>query len=152
MQWRDAFSVGIPEIDAQHKILVQCINDLQAAVAGNERWSLVHATLVRLGDYTRIHFTVEESLMRILGCASEAHIEEHRRFSYRLDELKARALSDDVSNEAPEFLGSWLSGHIRGCDKDYAAHFVRWQQTRARPTTRRVARRVKAKRAPAARV
>jgi hypothetical protein len=30
--WQDAYSVGIPEIDAQHKQLIRLINDLHAAM------------------------------------------------------------------------------------------------------------------------
>ncbi len=128
MQWSDEFSVGIFEIDEQHKILVQCISDLELAVSSRERWPAIHSTLVRLADYVRTHFTVEESLMSILGYPGEEHIEQHRRFASRLDELKAKALSADISGEALQFLTGWLSGHIVESDKKgYAAEFLKRQ-------------------------
>lgn len=83
IRWTPELSVGIDEIDSQHKELVDVLNQLHVAIM--ER----HATprhaardaaeiLNRLVDYTRIQFAVEEALMRLLEYPDyEAHKAQH---------------------------------------------------------------------------
>ena len=125
MKWTKEFSVGIQEIDEQHKTLADCVTAIEHAVAGQERWLIVHSTLIRAADFARIHFAVEESLMRIHAYPRlEEHISEHRRFSKHLDELQHKALTVDVSEEMIVFIRGWLETHVPTHDKPYAAHFL----------------------------
>jgi len=125
MKWRTEFSVGIEEIDEQHKVLADCVTLIENAVIGKERWLAVHSALVRAADFARIHFAVEESLMRIHAYpALERHIVEHRKFSDVLESLQTRSLSADVSEEMIPFLRGWLEEHVPMHDKPYAAHFL----------------------------
>ncbi len=123
MQWTEEFSIGIAEIDQQHMILVDCITLIEDAVGSQARWSAVHASLGRLADFARIHFAVEESLMRILEYPEhEQHTEQHRRFSYELMALQEKSLKADVSGEMVGFLGKWLREHIDTSDRHYAEY------------------------------
>jgi hemerythrin len=118
MQWREEYSVGVAEIDDQHRDLVDCIAQLRKSIGAKQRWSVVHAVLVRLADYVRIHFAVEESLMRIHRYPGiEQHLEEHRWFRESLDELKAKTLRMNISEEMTAFLADWLGSHIMRSDK-----------------------------------
>ena len=67
VEWSDVLSVGIEEIDAQHKVLVDLVNEMHQAIHQRRGSDAVREILAQLADYTRIHFAVEESLMRILG-------------------------------------------------------------------------------------
>lgn len=126
MKWHKEFSVGIHEIDVQHKVLSDCIETLEEAVAGRERSAAVHAALGRLSDFARIHFAVEEALMRILDYARlEEHIHEHWQFSQDLKKLKERSLTADVSQHMIDFLRAWLDKHVVESDKLYALDFLR---------------------------
>jgi hemerythrin len=126
MAWKYEFSVGIHEIDEQHKTLSDCIASVEEAVAGQERWSVVHSALDRLADFARIHFAVEESLMRIHDYPGlHEHIHEHWRFSDELKRLQEKALTADVSQEVIAFLRTWLEGHVMTSDKLYALHFLK---------------------------
>ncbi len=125
MKWTKEFSVGIQEIDEQHKTLADCVTAIEQAVAGRERWLAVHSTLIRAADFARIHFAVEESLMRIHAYPGlEEHIVAHRRFSEHLVELQQKALTVDVSEEMINFIRGWLELHVPTHDKSYAAHFL----------------------------
>jgi hemerythrin len=125
MKWRTEFSVGIEEIDEQHKVLADCVTLIENAVIGKERWLAVHSALVRAADFARIHFAVEESLMRIHAYpALERHIVEHRKFSDVLESLQTRSLSADVSEEMIPFLRGWLEEHVPMHDQPYASHFL----------------------------
>ena len=126
MKWQEAFSVGIPEIDEQHKALVDCITLVEEAIAlprDRRGWSAVHALLGRLSDYVRIHFAVEESLMRIHGYPEfEQHAAEHREFAVRLKDLLEKSLREDVAGATAAFLNEWLRQHILVQDMRYARY------------------------------
>jgi hemerythrin len=126
MEWKQEFSVGIHEIDEHHKILADCIASLEEAVVERQRWSIMHSTLIRLVDFTRIHFAVEESLMRIHDYPDlHEHANEHSRFSDDLKRLEEKALTVDVSREMIAFIRSWLDTHVMTSDKRYALHFLK---------------------------
>lgn len=126
MKWKKDFSVGIHEIDEQHKTLSDCIASLEEAFVGQERWSAVYSALARLADFARIHFAVEESLMRIHDYPGlEEHIHEHWRFSDDLKRLQEKALTADVSQEMIAFVRTWLDTHVITSDKRYALHFLK---------------------------
>lgn len=129
MKWKNEFSVGIREIDDQHKTLADCVTSVELAVDGRERWLAVHSALVRALDFSRIHFAVEESLMRIHAYPGlEEHIREHRKFSETLMKLQTRTLTSDVSEEMISYLRGWLEAHVTEHDKPLAAHFLSgWQ-------------------------
>ncbi len=131
MQWAEEFSIGVAEIDQQHMILVDCISLIEEAVGTQARWSAVHASLGRLADFARVHFAVEESLMRILEYPEqEKHAEQHRQFSYELMALQEKSLKADVSGEMITFLGKWLHDHILSSDRHYAEYLAAVTQER----------------------
>jgi len=124
VDWKAEYSVGIAEIDAQHRTIIDCITLLQDAVTARERWSAVNAALSRLAEYVRIHFAVEESLMRVMGYPElERHIEEHKAFIAELQAAHEDSLRRDVSDETLAMILTWLRRHIAGSDKSYAAYF-----------------------------
>ena len=60
MEWKEDYSVQIPEIDKEHQILADCVTELQEAVANGQGWSTVHSAVGRLLFFARTHFTLEE--------------------------------------------------------------------------------------------
>ena len=61
--WKDAYSVRIPEIDAQHKILIRLINELHAAMLCGQAAGAMAGIMDELVRYTDIHFRHEEALL-----------------------------------------------------------------------------------------
>ena len=126
MEWTKDLSVGIHELDEQHKTLVECVSAIEQSVSQGERWSEVHSTLVRLRNFTEMHFAVEESLMRIHEYPGlDEHANEHRGFSDSLVALQEASLKTDVRLEMIAFLRRWIEWHIPAHDKPYAFHFLR---------------------------
>ncbi len=128
-KWHSKFSVGIEEIDAQHKTLFGYIADLEKSVDNpdeRQRWSAIHYAIVQLRDYSRIHFSVEECVMEILGYPSRMdHVQEHGCFISFLSDLERRSIThnDITENEIIEFLRNWLVNHIAVSDKEYSRFF-----------------------------
>lgn len=121
MDWRSEYSIGIPEIDEQHKQLFECIDRLEAAGDENQRELAVYYVMEQLNDYVRVHFAVEEIVMRLFDYPGlEEHAAEHRGFAAQLKKFEVSELLHDVHLEAGKFLREWLVKHIKGSDKRYA--------------------------------
>jgi hemerythrin len=127
IEWSDEFSVGIQEIDEQHKILVQILNELNTAIEERRGKEVRNKIMDRLVEYTRTHFTVEESLMRILGYPKyEQHKSEHEKLLSQTTDFISKINRESVSTyELLFFLRSWLINHIMGSDKAYKEHFLK---------------------------
>ena len=69
IDWNDELEMGIHEIDEQHRMLVDILNKFYDAIRHHKGTQTAGGILERLADYTRIHFAVEESMMRLLDYA-----------------------------------------------------------------------------------
>ncbi len=124
--WSDEYSVEIQEIDEQHKKLIFIINKLYNALAAKKERAKVSAVLAELVEYTKVHFAVEETLMRIFHYEDyDAHKAIHDRIVDRVLEFqrKFEAGNDEVGMELLMFLKEWLFDHIKKVDTAYSKHF-----------------------------
>lgn len=127
VEWSQDLSVGLEEIDAQHKLLIDLINDMHDAISQQKGTDAVAGILTQLFDYTRIHFAVEESLMRIFGYpAYQEHKLQHDQLIRKLRKLQEKADSSTapVAFELMHLLKIWLTKHIMDTDKKYEAYFL----------------------------
>ncbi len=127
IEWSDELSVGIEEIDEQHKILVGLVNKMHDAIQNRQGNDVVAEILSSLAEYTRIHFAVEESLMRILHYpVYEDHRKTHEALELQLHDLetKMKAGSASIGFELMHFLKLWLTKHIMEDDKSYSGFFL----------------------------
>jgi hemerythrin len=126
MEWNNEYSVGILELDRQHETLFECITAMEHPDPGTDRGSDTRAALERLTAYARLHFAVEESLMRIHDYPRiDEHINEHLRFSDWVQGLREQALEADTSRDMIKFLRVWLNTHVSTHDRGYAYHFLK---------------------------
>lgn len=120
LTWNNLFSVGVKEIDNQHKKLVAIANRLNDAMKDGVGKDVLATILADLLAYTESHFAFEERLMDQYNYPlSPQHKAEHRElvktvgeFSRQLEKGEAE-LTSGVMN----FLRDWLSRHIMNSDK-----------------------------------
>ena len=120
--WKDEYSVGIEEMDNDHKKLLNLINQLQTAVNYYTGREFELKALDELVDYTKTHFKKEEKLMEDNGYADlEAHKLLHEQFITKVnDVLEAYRKDADLAlADTLVFLKDWLIKHINGTDKEY---------------------------------
>eukprot|EP00727_Mastigamoeba_balamuthi_P000871 m51a1_g10781 putative hemerythrin-like metal-binding protein (219) ;mRNA; f:52633-53408 len=118
--WLDKYSIGIFEIDAQHKKLFDIIEQLQNLKARN----FEGAGPVILGcvDYTRYHFDTEEAIMKLAKYPGlKDQQAQHKIF---VDRCRNTSKSYEIGELTEltsfgEFLLSWLIGHIQSRDADF---------------------------------
>jgi hemerythrin len=127
IEWSDTLSVGIQEIDDQHRFLVDLLNKLHRAIHQRQGTAATETILMELVDYTKIHFAVEESLMRILGYpAYDEHKQQHDHLIDEIHELQDKLASGkaSVTFELLHFLRTWLTKHIMEEDQHYSPFFL----------------------------
>ena len=125
VQWNDSYSVGVEEIDNDHKKLLGLINKLQTAAHYSSDEAMIDSILNDLVDYTKYHFSKEEDMLKQ---SDYPHFNEHKlqheemikkvsEFieEYRIDDSRT---IDDVT----QYLKSWLINHINGSDQDYVPY------------------------------
>ncbi|MBF0242750.1 MAG: GGDEF domain-containing protein [Desulfamplus sp.] len=129
--WGNDFLTGLPEVDKQHKYLVEIINTFCDFILQNELGlDDVNVIFKELIDYAHYHFKDEEDMFCNAGVDSrhrKEHCDYHKHF---LDEIESMQLdiskngitteNTDKNNYLFKFLTNWLAYHILGCDKNMA--------------------------------
>jgi hemerythrin len=121
MDWNKEYELGIPELDAQHRQLLECLEKLEAAEDEKAGELAVYFVLTQLDAYSRVCFVVEEILMRLFDYPGlAAHAKEHADFAARLIALEQSELRHEVHGETRKFLHDWLAQHIGVSDRRFA--------------------------------
>ena len=116
--------IGIAEIDLQHKQLNHLLERLRDS-AGKRYGFAANAILEELAIETRVHFAVEESLMRLLSFPdAEAHVAEHQRLTEQLQAFRKRAQDFEVADDLTAFIQTWLLDHVNNFDREFVGHFI----------------------------
>lgn len=121
--WNQSFSVGIAEIDEQHKVLVNFLNNLHKEMKKGKGKDVIEKTLMEMLEYTIFHFSTEEAYFKKLGYPdAERHIASHNVMRKKVLDFKQRYKEEElrVTIEAMRFLCDWLKNHIKESDKKYA--------------------------------
>lgn len=127
--WKSDYDTGVDEIDEQHRILVNTINEANKKLSKDSSLEMLEDITRDLLSYAIYHFETEEEMMQEHDYktfsleAYETHMKEHRDFSAQVvavrESIKAR---DPISKEALiGFLTDWLIDHINNTDKRLAA-------------------------------
>lgn len=125
MEWKDQYSVGIQEIDDQHRKLIDLFSTIEKATRLQSGWRDILYGIVALKGYAKTHFDFEEGLMRLYGYSQTVEHEElHRYFFANLEAIANKSHNDAVANELAKFLFDWLTNHIEGADRGYARHIL----------------------------
>jgi hemerythrin-like metal-binding protein len=117
--WGKILSIGVEEIDEDHRKLIHIFNILNHAVAEKESKEYLAATLEELINCTVWHFSHEERLMlKHRYPEAEAHRKEHRDLIISAKDLQQEILQADmpVADEHIQFLERWLTEHILTAD------------------------------------
>lgn len=126
INWTDSLSVGVSEMDNQHKRLIAMINDLSEAMKMGKGKEALGKILSGLIIYTQTHFTAEEKYFEKYNYPlAPSHRREHATFVKKVSEVKTAfdAGKLSVTVETMNFLRDWLKNHIMGTDQKYTQFF-----------------------------
>lgn len=125
LEWKNAYSLGIPAIDFQHKRIFDCILRIAHGATDDDRLR-AEAEILKLLGLLQEHFALEESMMRKLHYVDlEQHIEEHRQFHSDVHHLAQTSLrrKGGVPREAIKMAHKWLTEHLSVSDRHYVEFF-----------------------------
>ena len=125
--WDNILSVGIEEIDEDHRRLVNLFNILNHSVTEGDAPDYLEAVLEELISCTVWHFSHEERLMLKYGYEEIAeHKMEHQELIKSAKELQQKVLQAGklVANEDIEFLEHWLTEHILTADMKLGSYLA----------------------------
>jgi HAD superfamily hydrolase (TIGR01509 family) len=129
IQWKDRYNIGYKDIDAQHRVLLDLLNELIDLIDQKKSPEGIADIFRGLCAYALTHFTQEERYMRAAGYPGLARQEaEHARF---VDQVLAFNQAYDPSdprllNETRTFLREWYLDHILKSDMDYVSCLKRY--------------------------
>lgn len=123
MEWSDEYSVGIEEIDSQHRRLVKLFSMVGASIERN-RSSCEDGLdwIETLKGVAESHMEFEEALMRLYDYQEIVeHQQAHRLFIRKMAViLKTTPNEPAVVAVLTGYLSEWLKGHVRGADARFA--------------------------------
>lgn len=128
--WTPGMTVGIANVDAQHRELFVRLNDLVTALRRGAGGAELDRVIGFLEGYVRHHFAEEEELMQAAGYPGcDGHRRLHADFVARLDAVKRRLAAGDGDREALSaelhlHLRDWLVHHIIGADRAFGRYAV----------------------------
>ncbi len=123
MEWTQDLSVGVTQIDDQHKELISRMNSFFDVMKSGNKEQEILRMLDFLSDYVVTHFRDEEKLQ--LSCHYPKY-QEHRQLHKEFIDDVTKMRTDLEKNGFTVATGSlisstliaWLTLHIRKADKD----------------------------------
>ena len=119
------YKLGIIWQDIQHRRIVEITKEL------NTNQNVDYKSIFdQLTFYIEDHFNTEEQYMRKFAYDKiESHIEGHKTFKNKFDELaKSFFIDDNFILTLSSFLNYWLPEHILVVDKELAAFLLKCER------------------------
>lgn len=125
--WIDSFSVGIPELDDDHRQLVADAGAIVEAVRARRPWREVETLAGLMVERCRAHFRREETVLeRDRFSALAAHQREHARIEAEMQAILSGIGGSDPPTadmiEAALALREALIDHLLRYDLAYKSH------------------------------
>jgi hemerythrin len=119
LEWRPQYSVGVEEVDHEHRLMIGLINSLHERLGQERSGERVEEFFAEIHADIAAHFALEEKVMRDRHYdALAAHKADHERLLDELremmDEMAAGAVLDDERLGAR--LSAWFGGHFQTHD------------------------------------
>lgn len=125
MGWDDSLSVGVAEVDQQHRTLIDLLNLLHSSSTSGKGNETVRKVFGDLAAYTVDHFGFEERILAQHGYPElPQHRDAHAKLTARVVQLREEFDTGrgTLGADLFLFLRSWLNGHIRGSDRQYGRY------------------------------
>jgi hemerythrin len=121
IEWRDSLSIGVAEIDNQHKQLILHFDKLLKACEAGQGMDELKKLLGFLDEYVVKHFRDEEAIQRLRNYPDYAdHKKEHESFIAKLNAVKQEINKEGMAlhhlMETNNMILKWLVHHISEID------------------------------------
>jgi hemerythrin-like metal-binding protein len=128
IEWNNGYTLGIPKIDQQHRILLDLINKFIENQKDPENLHQTRLILTKLVNYCKYHFKTEETLIEIFNYGhADNHKKEHTDFTALMEKTILDYDNGTIASadHLAGFFISWILEHILIHDRNYAVHIRR---------------------------
>jgi hemerythrin-like metal-binding protein len=126
LEWDQNYSVGLNEIDEQHKKFISLINSLYDAMSVGQSKAVLDDLIRQLSEYAIYHFHLEEKYMQDFNYPEfEEHKKLHESFTQKIEQFKNEYYSGKLllSVEIITYMKDWLLHHILIADYKFSDLF-----------------------------
>ncbi|MDH5718366.1 MAG: hemerythrin family protein [Spirochaetia bacterium] len=127
IEWNARYAIGVPQIDEQHKELIEKFsNYMKVCAKGNQQDEIVKM-LTFLEKYVEKHFNDEEELQtQIKYPKFQQHLNAHMEYKAKIKKLKTEIENEHLSittiiTTNKEIL-RWIINHIGKMDNEIAEY------------------------------
>ena len=120
--WKEEYSVGVKELDAQHQKLVAILDELNSALLKAKGAEISGPIIDRLAAYAKEHFATEERLFKKYNYPEERqHKAEHNSFLTQLNKFRKEYDRGNklVAVDLMQFVKKWFVDHLQTTDYRY---------------------------------
>lgn len=120
------FKLGIAEMDEEHIILVNMLNEVHEFIRGGEKEKASAYFKQTLATYVGSHFSDEEAFMRRINYPHlEDHMKIHAKFKQSIEASLSNfdGLDEAAFRNALTDVFTWIISHIGKTDKKYAEYY-----------------------------
>jgi len=125
IEWRDEFSIGLPDVDHEHREMISMINALHESLGSAADAGRIVAALGEIHARIALHFALEEREMQKLDyIAFLDHKQDHERLLDDILDIMDTA-ETETGYDSVNFgrrLSKWFTEHFRTHD----ARLHRW--------------------------
>jgi hemerythrin len=128
IKWKDEYSVGIKEIDDQHRYFISLLNNLYGAIGLSKNQIELEILFQKLSDYAESHFATEEKYFEEFGYdGAEEHKLKHQEMRDEIARIKNHESGNDIDfyGNIVYFLKDWLEDHLEKMDQKYKDCFMK---------------------------
>lgn len=121
--WTDALSVGILEVDEQHKKLLNLLNKASDQIQAGQPQGHLISTIKEILNFTLIHFATEEKMFKVCRYAqTKAHVAEHQKLIHKGNEFLHEFTHNKLvfTDSTMTFFSDWIVNHIMHEDMAYS--------------------------------
>lgn len=117
IEWTDAYRLGIPGVDQEHRTFFALIRAIETSLTEGDGLG-AHEALHNLRLYAEGHFAHEEEFLDAVGYPDLArHRAEHREFLRDVTVLEG--VMGLPTSVAVRMARAWIGQHILGTDRRY---------------------------------
>lgn len=119
--WSDKLVVGIPEIDSQHREIVENLNSLEEAILEQRPYPEIEEIFEFLDFFLVMHFRSEERKMDACNCSAAepnriAHQDFLRSYAEARRSFESGGATGALLESVQVHLMRWLETHIERVD------------------------------------
>lgn len=124
IEWDESISVGVPQLDEDHKRLLGILNDIEDHQDDDVKSEPISLIIEQVREYASSHFRREELYMQSIAYPGyDDHKRSHKQFMEKTAALCIDVMNQkqDTPKDIHQFLCTWVTEHTLREDQRYKA-------------------------------